>query len=90
LCAASAFVGNGKLRRLRLLPGRSAVPPGGEEAFGRLDIVTAAGEVVERYVYDGFDRIAEHRKTTDTGATETTSYAYAPMDRTRSRTDTDG
>lgn len=55
-----------------------------------MDIVTAAGEVVERYVYDGFDRIAEHRKTTDTGATETTSYAYAPMDRTRSRTDTDG
>jgi RHS repeat-associated protein len=60
------------------------------DPFGRLNTVTAAGQVLERYVYDGFDRIAEHTKTTVTATTETTSYTYDPLDRTTSRTDNSG
>jgi YD repeat-containing protein len=56
------------------------------DPFGRLDTVTAAGTVLERYRYDGFDRIAEHTKKTGSGATETTAYSYDPLDRTTSRT----
>ncbi len=33
------------------------------DPFGRLDTVTAAGTVVERNVYDGFDHVVENRKT---------------------------
>jgi RHS repeat-associated protein len=56
------------------------------DPFGRLDKVTAAGILLERYAYDGFDRVAEHRKLTDTGSTSTTRYTYDPLDRTASRT----
>ncbi|NEE04811.1 RHS repeat-associated core domain-containing protein, partial [Phytoactinopolyspora halotolerans] len=57
------------------------------DPFGRIDTVTAAGEVIERYSYDGFDRVAEHTRMDDTGTTSTTSYSYDPLDRTASRTD---
>nr|WP_246220888.1 DNRLRE domain-containing protein [Phytoactinopolyspora mesophila] len=60
------------------------------DPFGRLDTVTAAGELLERYVYDGFDRIAEHRSPTDSGGTSLTAYTYDPLDRTISRLDDAG
>jgi RHS repeat-associated protein len=60
------------------------------DPFGRLNTVTAAGEVIESYSYDGFDRIAEHTSMNETGVSETTSYTYDAMDRTTSRTDTAG
>jgi RHS repeat-associated protein len=56
------------------------------DPFGRLDTVTGqTGQVLERYVYDGFDHIIEHRKTTGTG-TATTRYSYDPLDRNTSKT----
>jgi YD repeat-containing protein len=60
------------------------------DPFGRLNTVTAAGEVVESYSYDGFDRIAERTSIDQTGTSESTSYTYDPLDRTASRTDTTG
>jgi RHS repeat-associated protein len=51
------------------------------DPFGRLDTVTFLGTQLEKYVYDGFDRVVEHRTPT-----EKTRYAYDPMDRTSSRT----
>jgi RHS repeat-associated protein len=56
------------------------------DPFGRLDKVIAGTTVLERYLYDGFDRVTEHRKATGTGGTQTTRYAYDPLDRTASRT----
>jgi RHS repeat-associated protein len=55
------------------------------DPFGRLDTITAAGTVIERNVYDGFDRTVENRKTTG-GATSTTRYVYDPLDRTSAKT----
>ena len=55
------------------------------DPFGRLDKVTSGATVLERYAYDGFDRVTEHRKNDGTG-TSTTRYAYDPLDRTASRT----
>jgi RHS repeat-associated protein len=55
------------------------------DPFGRLDAVTGAGQVLERYVYDGFDRIVEEH---DRGVV--TRKTYDPLDRTRSRTDNAG
>lgn len=60
------------------------------DPFGRLNTVTAAGQVVESYTYDGFDRIAEHTSIDETGGTESTSFSYDPLDRTTSRTDATG
>jgi RHS repeat-associated protein len=60
------------------------------DPFGRLNTVTAAGQVVQSYTYDGFDRISEHTSIDETGATESTSYTYDPLDRTTSRTDEAG
>jgi RHS repeat-associated protein len=60
------------------------------DPFGRLDTVTAAGQILERYRYDGFDRVAEHRKLQESGATATTRYGYDPMDRTTTRTENAG
>ncbi|MCP2249652.1 RHS repeat-associated core domain-containing protein [Lentzea aerocolonigenes] len=57
------------------------------DPFGRLDSVTAAGQIVEAYEYDGFDRTVEHRKQADGGGLKTTTYAYDPLDRTSSRTE---
>jgi RHS repeat-associated protein len=56
------------------------------DPFGRLDKVTSGTTVLERYTYDGFDRVTEHRKTNGQGGTDTTRYAYDPLDRTVSRT----
>jgi RHS repeat-associated protein len=55
------------------------------DPFGRLDTVTAAGTVIERNVYDGFDHVVENRKTTG-GSTATTRYSFDPLDRTSSKT----
>ncbi|MCO1597713.1 DNRLRE domain-containing protein [Micromonospora sp. RHAY321] len=55
------------------------------DPFGRLDTVTAAGTVIERNVYDGFDHIVENRKNTGS-ATSVTKYTFDPMDRTTTKT----
>ncbi|WP_445319867.1 golvesin C-terminal-like domain-containing protein [Micromonospora sp. ZYX-F-536] len=55
------------------------------DPFGRLDTVTAAGTVIERNVYDGFDHIVENRKNNGT-STSTTKYTFDPMDRTATKT----
>ncbi|WP_157745880.1 golvesin C-terminal-like domain-containing protein [Micromonospora purpureochromogenes] len=55
------------------------------DPFGRQDTVTAAGEVIERNVYDGFDHILENRKKSGTGTT-VTEYTYDPLDRTTTKT----
>ncbi|MEV6815589.1 RHS repeat-associated core domain-containing protein, partial [Micromonospora sp. NPDC051296] len=54
------------------------------DPYGRLDTVTAAGEVVEKNLYDGFDHILENRKSTGTGTT-VTKYTYDPLDRTTTK-----
>ncbi|MBP2328480.1 RHS repeat-associated protein [Kibdelosporangium banguiense] len=61
------------------------------DPFGRLDKVTSAGKVSEKYRYDGFDRVAEQQKLKPGTANEriTTRYAYDPMDRTVTRTEGD-
>jgi len=60
------------------------------DPYGRLNTVTAAGQVIESYTYDGFDRITNHTSIDETGGSESTSYTYDPLDRTTSRTDTTG
>ncbi|WP_203453973.1 RHS repeat-associated core domain-containing protein, partial [Jiangella aurantiaca] len=74
--------------RNRLLTATSAGVVGtyNYDPFGRLDTVTSAGLVIERYTYDGFDRVATHRSLESDGSSSTTAYAYDPMDRTASRT----
>jgi YD repeat-containing protein len=46
---------------------------------------TAGGTVLDRNVYDGFDRVIENRKNNGT-STSTTKYTYDPLDRTASKT----
>jgi RHS repeat-associated protein len=55
------------------------------DPFGRLDTVTLAGQVSQRYVYDGFDRVVEHR--TDTAVT---AKVYDPLDRVLTKTVEEG
>ncbi|WP_405104077.1 DNRLRE domain-containing protein [Micromonospora sp. NBC_01412] len=55
------------------------------DPFGRLDTVTAAGTVIERNFYDGFDHVIENRKNNGT-STSTTKYTYDPLDRTTTKT----
>ncbi|GGS54642.1 DNRLRE domain-containing protein [Actinokineospora fastidiosa] len=55
------------------------------DPFGRLDTVTSAGQIIEQYLYDGFDRTATHKKHDGT-ALKATTYAYDPLDRTMSKT----
>jgi RHS repeat-associated protein len=55
------------------------------DPFGRLDTVTAAGQLIERDVYDGFDHILENRRFSG-GTLSTTRYTYDPFDRTTTRT----
>ncbi|WP_217696883.1 RHS repeat-associated core domain-containing protein, partial [Micromonospora avicenniae] len=55
------------------------------DPFGRLDTIVAAGTVVERNIYDGFDHIIENRKNNGTSTTATT-YTYDPFDRTTTET----
>jgi RHS repeat-associated protein len=52
------------------------------DPFGRLDTVTSNGQVLERKVYDGFDRVIEDRNS----AAGTTRYSYDPLDRTATKT----
>jgi RHS repeat-associated protein len=55
------------------------------DPYGRLDTVTAAGTVVERNTYDGFDHVVKNTKLN--GATSTTTtYTFDPLDRTASET----
>jgi RHS repeat-associated protein len=56
------------------------------DPFGRLDTVTAGGQLIERNIYDGFDHVVENRKRGAAGALATTRYAYDPLDRTASKT----
>ncbi|WP_052737988.1 RHS repeat-associated core domain-containing protein [Bacillus sp. SA1-12] len=53
---------------------------------GRLDTVTANDKQLEKYKYDGFDRVSEHQQLNEQGNTEVTSYTYDPLDRTVSQT----
>ncbi|WP_328995313.1 hypothetical protein OG394_12080 [Kribbella sp. NBC_01245] len=54
------------------------------DAFGRLDTVTSNDKLVERYGYDGFDRVVSHRKYDPaTGALKSgQTTAFDPLDRT--------
>lgn len=56
------------------------------DPFGRQESVTAAGKIIERTVYDGFDHTVESAKTDDTGTLKTTKYSYDPLDRTATKT----
>ncbi|TDD27270.1 hypothetical protein E1287_34920 [Actinomadura sp. KC06] len=56
------------------------------DPFGRVNTVTAAGQVIERNKYDGFDRIIEKQSQGGTGGLSTTRYTYDPLDRTSSKT----
>ncbi|MFI7677915.1 RHS repeat-associated core domain-containing protein, partial [Actinophytocola sp. NPDC049390] len=60
------------------------------DPFGRLDTVFSAGQIIEHYVYDGFDRTTKHRALDDTGAIVDTTYTYDPLDRTTTKTDKAG
>lgn len=59
------------------------------DPFGRTDTVTMGGSVVQRFSYDGFDRIATEQKATPSGTT-TTNYSYDPFGRTVSQTENSG
>jgi RHS repeat-associated protein len=61
------------------------------DPWGRLDTITAGGQLVQRYTYDGFDRIAQQTKPNASGSGTTTSrYTYDPLDRTSTQTDNAG
>ncbi|MBA4861320.1 DNRLRE domain-containing protein [Streptomyces sp. PSKA54] len=51
------------------------------DPLGRLDTVSAGGQTIEKYYYDGFDRTAKHRAGFGAAA-RTTTYTYDPFDRT--------
>jgi RHS repeat-associated protein len=55
------------------------------DPFGRTDTVTAAGIAIQRYSYDGFDRVASEQQNGGSGAT-TTNYSYDAFDRSVSQT----
>lgn len=53
------------------------------DSFGRLDHVNTAGQLSEKYTYDGFDHVSRYQR--GNGATAvTTTYTYDPLDRTTS------
>jgi len=55
------------------------------DPFGRLDTITAGGQVQERNTYDGFDRLVSSSKLN--GSTTTmTNVTYDPLDRRTSET----
>ncbi|MER6919120.1 DNRLRE domain-containing protein [Streptomyces spiralis] len=56
------------------------------DPYGRLDSVTAAGTVIERNTYDGFDHVVKNTKVGSGGVTTTTAYTFDPFDRTTSET----
>ena len=55
------------------------------DPYGRLDTVTAGGQIIERNRYDGFDHITENRKKVGAN-TVVTRYTYDPLDRTATKT----
>ncbi len=58
------------------------------DPLGRLDTVTVGTSVLERNIYDGFDRLAKHFQL-DTSAPNSqaeTDYSYDPLDRITSKT----
>ncbi|WP_433270955.1 polymorphic toxin-type HINT domain-containing protein [Actinosynnema sp. CS-041913] len=59
------------------------------DPYGRLDKVKAGGELVEKYRYDGFDRVVEHQKPRPGNEDErvTVHNTYDPLDRTTTRTE---
>jgi RHS repeat-associated protein len=59
------------------------------DPLGRLDTVVTAGQVGEKYRYDGFDRTVEQRSGAGADA-QTTRFSYDPTDRTLSRTEKAG
>jgi len=66
-------------------------PGHNHDPYGRLDTVTAGATTVERYDYDGFDRVARHEKTPPGGGPlQSTTYTYDPLDRTTTRVDKAG
>ena len=60
------------------------------DPLGRLDTVTSGTTILEKYTYDGFDRVSKHRQTKPDNSTETTTYTYDPFDRTATRTEKAG
>ncbi|MEV0777336.1 DNRLRE domain-containing protein [Streptomyces sp. NPDC050433] len=56
------------------------------DPFGRQESATAAGKVVERSVYDGFDHVVQSSRADNAGAMKTTTYTFDPLDRTATRT----
>jgi RHS repeat-associated protein len=56
------------------------------DPWGRQDTITNAGVVLQRNVYDGFDRIVTRRTNIPgAGGEDQTNYTYDPLDRTSSR-----
>jgi RHS repeat-associated protein len=55
------------------------------DPFGRLNTVTIGGQAVERFGYDGFDRLTDERS-----GTTLTHTTYDPLDRTATKTDNAG
>jgi RHS repeat-associated protein len=62
------------------------------DAFGRLNTVTGDDKTVERYGYDGYDRVVSHRKYDPATGTPKSSKTtmFDPLDRTVSDTTTIG
>jgi RHS repeat-associated protein len=56
------------------------------DPLGRLDTVTSGASQLESNTYDGFDNIVTHTQANASGGTDTTSYAYDPLDRQASQT----
>lgn len=57
------------------------------DAFGRATSIDVAGKVVERYAYDGYDRLIRDQKWQDDGTfAASTSTTYDPFDRTVTQT----
>ncbi len=56
------------------------------DPFGRLDTVTVGDRQIEKYKYDGFDRVTEFHSLNKEGVTERTRYVYDPLDRTVKQT----
>jgi RHS repeat-associated protein len=57
------------------------------DVFGRQDSVTASGKVIEKNTYDGFDHVVKHDKADAKGVLQPTTYAFDPLDRTTSKTE---
>ena len=57
------------------------------DAYGRLDTVTSDGRILEDSDYDGFDHVTKHSKLQGDNTTKTVTYAFDPLDRTASQTE---